>query len=316
MADASSMDGLISSVVRMSSGEITSMLGEKNGGLEDSAVMQRDSVGDGIENPLGASFGTALAPLDDAVDLGGLRLLITKHTIHREDHVGSANHSYVVSKEKWFWLGIQLVDGQGRMAVGNTLDLSACVVYESGVPVNSLVASEPLLLGQLEAQVIRGEAQFKLKMGSSTLSQKHNNQKFRICVHPSDPATRDTPPHLTIHSTPMVSMTKLFRKRPGEGDADGGGARGGGGGASAADYSGALIETEQRFDQRLDEERNERELLALKVQRLTTEGEQLKRLRDEDQRTLAAQREQIAACMREQARMQQEIARLQSLQGA
>ena len=309
------MDGLISSVVRMSSGEITSMLGEKNGGLDDSAVMQRDSVGDGIENPLGASFGTALAPLDDAVDLGGLRLLITKHTIHREDHVGSANHSYVVSKEKWFWLGIQLVDGQGRMAVGNTLDLSACVVYESGVPVNSLVASEPLLLGQLEAQVIRGEAQFKLKMGSSTLSQKHNNQKFRICVHPSDPATRDTHPHLTIHSTPMVSMTKLFRKRPGEGDADGGGARGGGG-ASAADYSGALIETEQRFDQRLDEERNERELLALKVQRLTAEGEQLKRLRDEDQRTLAAQREQIAACMREQARMQQEIARLQSLQGA
>ena len=169
MADGS-MDGLISSVVRMSSGEITSMLGEKNGGLDDSAVMQRDSVGDGIENPLGASFGTALAPLDDAVDLGGLRLLITKHTIHREDHVGSANHSYVVSKEKWFWLGIQLVDGQGRMAVGNTLDLSACVVYESGVPVNSLVASEPLLLGQLEAHVIRGVAQFKLKMGSSTLS--------------------------------------------------------------------------------------------------------------------------------------------------
>ena len=99
MADG--MDGLISSVVRMSSGEITSMLGEKNGGLDDSAVMQRDSVGDGIENPLGASFGTALAPLDDAVDLGGLRLLITKHTIHREDsvgHVGSANHSYVVSR--------------------------------------------------------------------------------------------------------------------------------------------------------------------------------------------------------------------------
>ena len=157
------------------------------------------------------------------MNMAELRLVVTKQSFHREDHVGSPDHAYVVDR-KWFSLGIRLVDGQGRMAVGNTLDLSACVVYESGLPVTSPLASEPPLLGQLEAQVIHGEAQFKLKMGSSTLSQKHNNQKFRICVHPSDPATRDTHPHLTIHSTPMVSMTKLFRKRPGEGDAERAGA--------------------------------------------------------------------------------------------
>ena len=64
------------------------------------------------------------------------------------------------------------------------------------------------------------------------------------------------------------------------------------------------------------EERNEREMLAVKVQRLTAEGEQLKRLRDDDARMMASQREQLTHLLHEQARMQQEIARLQALQGA
>ena len=162
-----------------------------------------------------ALAGAGTSPTaDEVVSEADLKIVISKHGIHREDNRNTPEHTFVVSKEKWFTIELKLVDTLNRLAVHNTLEVEVGLVFESGSAVPVAGPHEQLLHGQhLRTTFIDGLAHFKLKMGPTVLSQRHGEQKFRVVVQPTDEGLRSALTMCTIHSAPMKSVTKLFRNK-------------------------------------------------------------------------------------------------------
>ncbi|KAL1518617.1 hypothetical protein AB1Y20_002905 [Prymnesium parvum] len=271
---------------RMSSAEIVAQL--ENQLDLDSLVMVTD-MENGPES-VGFPGGSFLEHADRELHPSELRIRVAKHTIHREDNKGTDQHVFVVSKDRWFTLELHLTDQEGRLAVQNTLGVRAHVIFENGheVPV---AEHEPRLLGADSQTFINGTATFKLRMGNSILSQRHNEQKFRIRVEPMDPAVKETYSVLTIHSAAMRSVTKLHRRKASDVRAAAAG--------EAADSSGGgeAALTNSALQRQLEEERVERAQLEVRVQNLNNEFEAEKARREALEKQVSEQGQMMERLM-------------------
>lgn len=227
---------------------------------------------------------------DGVVPMSDLRIQITNHTIHRKDHPGTEKETYVVSKDRWFQLHLSLVNRLGQLAVENTLQVDVTLIYENGNQV-PLAGSDARLLESasqsLTMTFINGTGHFKLKMGASILSHNHGEQKFMLRVEPSDPTLRHDYSELIVHTAPLKSVTKLYRKK-----SVGGGGGGNGGGGSSIIPSGP---SNEELQSQLDEEKVERAILATQVQQLTDEMQSERRQREMLEGTLHAQQRMLDA---------------------
>lgn len=237
-----------------------------------------------IEEPsypgaLSSGFGSA----DRQLELSELRIRIARHTIHREDNQGTDQSVFVVSKDRWYFIDLQLTDLVGRLAAQNTLKVSADIVFENGQEVPVAGPHDQRLVGPQETTIINGLGTFKLKMGPSILSQRHGEQKFRVRICPSDVMVSQANPALTIHSAPMKSVTKLFRKKP---EAAATSSNNDAPGEATSPGEGRLIATLQK---RLELERAEREQLESKVGDLENEVASERSRREKVEREQAQQ---------------------------
>mmetsp|Transcript_10238 Transcript_10238/g.25783 ORF Transcript_10238/g.25783 Transcript_10238/m.25783 type:complete len:333 (-) Transcript_10238:30-1028(-) len=158
----------------------------------------------------------------------GLVLHITEHTVHRIDTVlstpsvdlrradmsesqrfdgaGASDHmEMVVSNLRLFSMSVALFDAGGvrvtALPGGQELLLRAELIYENGLPVETLGAQEPPLVGKTELGLANGQANFRLRITS--LSSHRDRQRFRVRVTAVDSNSHRLEAGLFVVTKPM-----------------------------------------------------------------------------------------------------------------
>jgi hypothetical protein len=150
------------------------------------------------------------------VDYAALELYVVRHSVHNTVTTGT-NREYVVSNMRDFQVDVELHDRRSGQLSSEPLELRAVLLYENGQPVRQSSAGEVVLSGArgVDAPVATlsgGRATFLLRMGLQTLTKKHDGQRFRIRIEPTEAALSGTVyPCLTQLTEPLKSVTKLFR---------------------------------------------------------------------------------------------------------
>jgi len=157
--------------------------------------------------------GGAIVPAAPCPEMGsgpfaGLQLKISNHTVHKESAA-----ELIVTNLKWFNVEVACFNHLDVPVENNgTLVLRASLIFESGMPVQKLLAQdEPPLKGQTECQLIRGRAVFKMQVGKKITSDLRNKQRFRVLIEPADEAVRRDCPALTLRTEPFKVMVKIDR---------------------------------------------------------------------------------------------------------
>jgi hypothetical protein len=160
-----------------------------------------------------------LVPLGDAaVDHAALDLYVTRHSVHNT--VTTPHKEYIVSNMRDFQLDVELHDRRTGQLSHEPLPLRATLLYENGQPVRQSSPNEMVLIGRdgsggdmaPQVSLSGGKATFFLRMGPQTLTHKHDGQRFRIRIEPTDNALSGTSyPGLTQLTEPLKSVTKLHR---------------------------------------------------------------------------------------------------------
>lgn len=158
-------------------------------------------------------------PLGEAaVDHAALDLYVTRHSVHNT--VTTPRKEYIVSNMRDFQVDVELHDRRTGQLSLEPLPLRATLLYENGQPVRQSRIDEMVLIGRdgsggdMAPQVTLsgGKATFFLRMGPQTLTHKHDGQRFRIRIEPTDDALSGTfYPCLTQLTEPLKSVTKLHR---------------------------------------------------------------------------------------------------------
>jgi hypothetical protein len=153
-----------------------------------------------------------------AKSFAGLRLVIEKHNVHKvevpAEHHNGENREYTVSNLKTFKMEVALVNSSNELARDVHVALHASLLYENEQNVLRPNDGEPILIGETKVLIIGGRAHFRLKVGPTVLTTKHEKQRFRVSIAPNSEHLRIQFPQLTVLSEPFKSVTKLDRKPP------------------------------------------------------------------------------------------------------
>ena len=153
-----------------------------------------------------------------AKSFAGLRLVIEKHNVHKvevpAEHHNGENREYTVSNLKTFKMEVALVNSSNELARDVRVALHASLLYENEQNVLRPNDGEPILIGETKVLIIGGRANFRLKVGPTVLTTKHEKQRFRVSIAPNSEHLRIQFPQLTVLSEPFKSVTKLDRKPP------------------------------------------------------------------------------------------------------
>ena len=189
------------------------------------SVLTLDHLSGSLSSPLPTAVAPASGAHMDSLAqyFDGLRLLIQSQEEHKVENPDTEDRECVMSNMKSFKIEVTLVNSSNELVDDVHVGLHASLLYENGQNVPRANDKEEILTGEKEVVIIGGRGLFKLKLGASVLTSKHDRQRFRVNISPNSEHLSTQFPQLTVLSEPFKSITKLDRKTPPSRGGDGGG---------------------------------------------------------------------------------------------